>query len=102
MRSVSGNPRLGTIHDLLAQAVVLGSAARIRRKREDAFPVGGAFLEAHALADHGPEDLVAEHLPDLLADVPAERRPPVVHGDDDPENLQLRVGPLPYLLDGLE
>ena len=46
--------------------------------------------------------LAAEHLLDLLADVARQRRPLVVHGDDDAQDAQRRVRPLPDLLNRLE
>src|SRR4030095_2365192 len=102
MRSVSGSPRFDTLDDLLAQAVVIGGAARLGRKREDRFLVRRALLQAHALADHGLEHLSAEYLLDLLADVPRQRGPLVVHGDYHAENTQRRIRPLPHFLDRLE
>src|SRR5688500_13384892 len=75
-----GRPRLfigsDTAQYLLGQLVVLVGAARARREGEDRLAVGGALLEAHALADHGLEELVAEHVLDLLVDVLREQGPP--------------------------
>src|SRR5687767_3053538 len=102
MRRVSGSPRLGTIDDLLTQAVVLGRAGGIRREAKDGFAVGRAFLEPNALADHGAKYFVAEYLPDLFLDVAGQRGPFVVHRDHDAEDLELGVRALPDLFDGLE
>ena len=99
---MSGNPRLGTIDDLLAQPVVLGRAGRIGREREDRFLVGRALLEPDALGDHRLEHLPAEHLLNLRPDVARQRRPLVVHRDDHAQDAQRRVGPRPHLLDRLE
>src|SRR3954463_3264378 len=102
MRTVSGSPRLGTVHDLLTQAVVLGGSARIRRERENRFLVGRALFEPHTLGNDGVENLAAEHLVDLRTNVARERGPLVVHGDDDAENLQARIRPGANLLDRLQ
>src|SRR5688500_9248516 len=102
MRRVSGNPRLGTIDDLLTQSVVLGRAGRTGREGKDGFAIRRALFEPDALADDGAEHLVAKDLADLFLNVAAQRRALVVHGDDDPEDLELRVRPLPDFFDGLE
>src|SRR6185503_6871129 len=102
MRSVSGNPRLGTIDDLLTQAVVLGRAGRVWREGENRFAVRRAFLQAHALADDGAEDLVAENFSNLILDVPGQGRALVVHGDDHAKDLEFGVRTLPDFFDGLE
>src|SRR6187549_1619028 len=59
MRFSGGSPRnLDTTHYLLGQAVVLVRTRRIGSEGEDALLVGGTFLEADTLRDHGPEDLL--------------------------------------------
>src|SRR5690606_20240671 len=102
MRNVSGRPRLATLDYLFRQTVVLGRAARVGREGEYGLPVGGALLQAYALADDGPEYLVAEHLLDLLTNVAAERRPLVVHRNHDAQQAEFRIRTLLHLLDGLE
>src|SRR6476469_3185049 len=100
MRTVSGKPRLGTIHDLLTQAVILRRPAGLRREREDRLLVRRALLEPYALGDDGLEHFRPEHLVYLRADVPGQGRPLVVHGDHYAEDVQVRVGPAPHFLDG--
>src|SRR5437867_636298 len=83
MRTVSGSPNrrglgLDTFDDLLAEAVVLVGAARLRSEGEDALLVGRALLEADALRDGRPEDAVAEDVGDRLAHIARERRSLVV------------------------
>src|SRR3954465_11968046 len=92
MCTVCGRPRLGTVHDLLAQSVILGGAGRFWREGEDRLLIGGALLQADALGYHRLEYLAAKHLVDLRPDIAAERRPLVVHGDDDSENLERGIG----------
>jgi hypothetical protein len=95
MRSVSGSPsRLGldTFDDLLAEAVVLGGTARLRRESENAFLVGRALFEADAAGDGGMEDPVPEHLGDGLLHVAGKRGALVVQRDHRPQQLQVRVG----------
>src|SRR5262249_42694589 len=72
MRSDSGCPprlMLDTFDHLLAQTIVLVGAARLRREGEDRLLVGGALLEADALADRRVEDAVAEDLANGLLNV---------------------------------
>src|SRR5437867_2430122 len=58
MRRSVGRPRgLDTADDLLAEAIVVERAARVRREGEDRFLVSGTLLEPDALRDHGVEDL---------------------------------------------
>src|SRR5436305_9383418 len=92
MEMVSGSPRLGTIDDLLAQAVILGRAGGIGREREDRFLIRWTLFQPHALGNHGLEYLPAEDLLNLRPDVARERRPLVVHRDDDAQNAERRVG----------
>src|SRR5678815_906528 len=87
---------------LLAETVVIGRARRVGSKGEDRLLVGGTLLQTDALGDHGLEDFPAEHFLYLLSDVAPECRPFVVHRDDDSENAERRVRPLPHLLDRLE
>src|SRR5215212_4132242 len=105
MRSVSGSPSLrglDTFDDLLAEAVVLVGAARLRRESEDALLVGRAFFEADAARDRGVEHPVPEDLRDGLLHVARERRPLVVQRDDGAEELEVRIGAGADLLDRLE
>ena len=81
---------------------VLAGAAGVRRKRENRLAVGRALLQPDALADHGLEDLVAEDLADLGADVSSEGGPAVVHGDDDAQDPELGIGSEAYFLDRFE
>src|SRR6516225_186405 len=99
MRRSSGSPlNLDTGDHLLGKAVVFGRARRRRREREDALLVRWALLQAHALRDRRTKDLLSEHVPDLLVDVPGEDCPAIVEGDDDAEELEGRVGSGPDLL----
>src|SRR6476659_6347152 len=100
MRTVCGRPRLGTIHDLLAQPVILGGAGRFGRKGEDRLLVGRALLQADTLGYHGLEYLVAEDFVDLRTDIAAERGAFVVHRDDDAKDSEIRIGPRANLFDG--
>src|SRR6266850_1916199 len=101
-RSV-GRPRgLDTADDLLAEAIVVERAARVRREGEDRFLVGGTLLEPDALRDHRVEDLLAEDFRDLLPDVPSKDRSLVVERDHDSEDLQFGIGPGFHLLHRLE
>src|SRR5216684_676781 len=99
MEMVSGNPRLGTIDDLLAQPVILSRPGRIRSECEDRLFVGRALLEANAFSDDRLEYFAAEHLLNLRADVAGQRRPLVVHRDHDPENSERGVRTSAHLLD---
>src|SRR5512136_2631384 len=77
MRMDSGRPMrrgLDTFDDLLAELVVLVSAARLRREGEDRLAVGRALLQADALGDGRVEDPAAEHLGHRLVHVAGERR----------------------------
>src|SRR4029079_16472481 len=103
IRLSSGRPRnLDTGDDLLGKAVVLGGPGRARGEREDALLVRRTLLESDALGDGGAEDLLAEHVADLLMDVAGEHRTAVVERDDDTEELEPGVGPRTDLLVGLE
>src|SRR5262249_15746972 len=99
----AGRPRrLDTGKHLLGQGVVLGGAARPRRKGEYGLLVGGTLLQANALRDRGLEDLLAEDSGDLFVDVLTEDRPLVVEGDHDAQDLQVGVGASLDLVDRLE
>src|SRR5262245_22330655 len=94
MRSVSGRPNrraLDTFDDLLAKAVVLVGAARLRREGEDALLVRRTLFEPDALADRRVEHAVAEDVGDRLLHVARERRALVVERDHGAEQLQLGV-----------
>src|SRR3954469_5719462 len=91
-----------TAEHLLGQLVVLEGAARAWREGEDRLPVRGALLQPDALADGGLEDLVAEDLLDLLANVAREESSLVVEGDHSAEDLKGGVGPRLHLVDGLQ
>src|SRR5262245_41136278 len=89
MRLSSGRPRnLDTGDDLLRKAVVLGGPGRHRGKREDALLVCRTLLETYALRDSRSEDLLSEHIADLLVDVSGEYGPLVVEGHDHAEELE--------------
>src|SRR6476619_177985 len=98
----TGSPLLDTVHDLLTKAVVLGCAGRVRRKRKDRFLVGRTLLQPDTLRDHGVEDLAAEDLLNLGSDVARQRRPLVVHGNHDAEELESWIGTEPHFLDRFE
>src|SRR5260221_8501315 len=105
MRSASGRPirrGLDTFDDLLAEAVVLVGAARLRREGEDRLAMSGALFEANALGDRGFENASAEHLAHRLLNVSSEGRALVVEGDDGAEKLELGVGPGADPVDRLE
>src|SRR3954463_15135201 len=99
MRTVCGRPRLGTIHDLLAQPVILGGAGRFGREREDRLLIGRALLQADALSYHGLEYFAAKYLVDLRSNVSSERGALVVHRDHDAQNTQVRIRARAHLLD---
>src|SRR5438874_2262580 len=89
----SGRPALlDTSEDLFRKFVVFERSARVGSEREDGFLVSGTLFEPDALADRRLEDLVAEDAFDLLLDVLAQERAPIVQGDDDAEQLQVGVG----------
>src|SRR5437773_1970749 len=98
----SGSPRLGTIDNLLTEAIVLCGTRGVGRERENRFFVRRALFEPDALGDDSLEDFPAEHLLNLRPDVARQRRALVVHRDDDAENPEGRVRTGAHLLDRLE
>src|SRR3990172_9627800 len=105
MRMVWGKPirrGLDTFDDLLAQAVVLVGAARLRGEAENRLAVSRALLEADALRDRRGEDAPPEHVRDGLLHVASEGRALVVQCDHCAQELQLAVWPRADPIDGLQ
>src|SRR5581483_7978419 len=105
MRRASGRPRrraLDTFDDLLTQPVVLVGTTRLRGECKDGLAVSRTLFKPDTLADRRVENSISKGVNDRLLNVAGERCSLVVKGDDRPEQLELRIGPGPDLVDGLQ
>ena len=101
-RKESGGKVEILLERILHERTILAQVTASKSPREDGFLVSRALLQADALTDGGLEELVPEHLMDLIPDVAGQDGPPVIQGDHRAENLQIGVGSDLDLVDGLQ